>query len=88
MVCCTNIIFKPLFWTLVGFVCTFALLEFLSSVDYFGSNWTPVLGVGPYALDCYKKGNGFQCRYDCASGMMPIAALGSIIKKIINLLKT
>ena len=84
MVCCSNLIIKPLFWTLIGFVCTFGLLEFLSSVGYFGSNWTNVLKVGPYALDCYTKGSGFQCRYECSTGMMPLSAIGSLIKKLID----
>jgi hypothetical protein len=88
MVCCSNLVIKPLFWCLIGFVCTFALLEFLAGVGYFGSNWTNVLKVGPYALDCYSKGNGFQCRYDCNTALMPLSAAGRLIKKIIDLIKS
>lgn len=87
MVCCSNFIVKPLFWTLIGFVTLFGLLEFLSGIGYFGSNWTNILKIGPYALDCYAKNNGFECRYDCGSSLMPLAALGNIIRKLILLVK-
>ena len=79
--CGPGLILKPLFYSLVGFVSLFCLLEFLSAIGHFSAGCDSILKVGPYALECCDKRVGFQCQFSCDSDKMPLSAIGHLIRR-------
>lgn len=88
--CCPNpitIVLHGLFWSLIGFVSLFVMLEVLSTVGYFEHDCRNILKVGPYGLKCCQgvKLGGYVCTYTNERGhLIPIRSTIDSIKNHIR----